>query len=76
MHKDGLKQSEVAKKLAISAKSLRAWEADEKAGKLGGAKPLHPDQQRIRELERALKIAQMEVDILKKATAYFARGIV
>ena len=31
------------------------------------------DQQRIRELERELAIAKMERDILKKATAYFAR---
>jgi transposase-like protein len=50
--------------------------AEDHAGKLSGAKPLHPDQQRIRELERALKISQMEVDILKKATAYFAKSIV
>ncbi len=31
------------------------------------------DQQRIRELERELAIAKMERDILKKATACFAR---
>ena len=31
------------------------------------------DQQRIRELERELAIARMERDLLKRATAYFAR---
>jgi transposase-like protein len=31
------------------------------------------DQQRIRELERELVIAKMERDILKKATAFFAK---
>jgi transposase len=38
----------------------------------GKAKPT-PEQQRIRELERELAIVRMERDILKKATAYFAK---
>jgi transposase len=62
--------------MGISSKTLGNWMADERTGKLSGAKPLPPDQERIRELERALKIAQMEVEILKKATAYFAKSIV
>ena len=38
-----------------------------------GASKLTVDQQRIRELERELAIAKMERDILKKATALFAK---
>ena len=38
-----------------------------------GASKLTVDQQRIRELERELAIAKMERDILKKATAFFAK---
>ena len=38
-----------------------------------GASKLTADQQRIRELERELAIAKMERDILKKATAFFAK---
>ena len=38
-----------------------------------GAAKLTADQQRIRELERELAIAREERDILKKATAYFAK---
>jgi len=38
-----------------------------------GASKLTADQQRIRELERELAIAKMERDILKKATALFAK---
>ena len=34
---------------------------------------LAEQQSRISELERAKKIAEMERDILKKATAFFAR---
>ena len=38
-----------------------------------GTSKLTADQQRIRELERELAIAKMERDILKKATAFFAK---
>ena len=38
-----------------------------------GTSRLTVDQRRIRELERELAIAKMERDILKKATAFFAR---
>jgi len=38
-----------------------------------GVSKLTADQQRIRELERELAIAKMERDILKKATAFFAK---
>ncbi len=73
-----LSQSEVAKRLGISVKSLNNWTALQKQGALKGSKryeSLTPEQQRIKELERELKIAQMERDILKKATAYFAKEV-
>lgn len=71
-----LTQAEVAKRLDISVKSLNNWVAQHRKGTLKGSKAyesLTPDQQRIKELGRELKIAQMERDILKKATAYFAK---
>ena len=46
----------------------------ELAGSLGAAK-LTVYQQRIREIERELPVAKMECDILKKATAYFAKEV-
>jgi len=73
-----LSQSEVAKRLDISVKSLNNWIALHKQGALKGSKryeSLTLEQQRIKELERELKIAQMERDILKKATAYFAKEV-
>lgn len=68
--------AEVSRNLDIAPKSLKSWlklyDAGALKGSLGVAK-LTPDQLRIRELERELAIAREERDILKKATAYFAK---
>ena len=84
----GLSIAEASKKLdkgwptgwprarAIASKSLRTWMKQEQSGELKsslGADKLTADQLRIRELERELSIAKTERDILKKATAFFAR---
>jgi len=73
----GLTIAEVGRKLDVATKSIRTWMEQQERGKLRaslGASKLTPDQQRIRELERELAIAKMERDILKKATAFFAKG--
>jgi transposase len=71
-----LNASQAGRQLDIDPKSIRLWivqsKRDELTGTLGVAK-LTADQQRIRELERELAVAKMERDILKKATAYFAK---
>ena len=72
----GLTIAEASRKLDVATKSLRTWMEQQERGKLRaslGASKLTPDQQRIRELERELAIAKMERDILKKATAFFAK---
>ena len=72
----GLTFAEASRKLDIASKSLRTWMDQLERGKLKaslGASRLTADQQRIRELERELAIAKMERDILKKATAFFAK---
>lgn len=69
-------QVQVARQLEISIKSLNNWVKQYKAGQLKGSQGVDkytPDQLRIKELERELAIAKMERDILKKATAYFAK---
>ena len=72
----GLTLAEVSRNLDIAPKSLKTWlelcDAGALKGSLGVTK-LTPDQLRIRELERELAIAREERDILKKATAYFAK---
>ena len=72
----GLTLAEASRKLDVATKSLRTWMDQQERGKLKhslGASKLTADQQRIRELERELAIAKMERDILKKATAFFAK---
>lgn len=76
VNEQGLTISEACKKLDIATKSLRTWMKQEQAGELKaslGAGKLMADQLRIRELERELSIAKTERDILKKATAFFAK---
>lgn len=68
--------AEVSRNLDIAPKSLKTWVALYEAGTLKasiGVAKLTSDQLRIRELERELAIAREERDILKKATAYFAK---
>lgn len=72
----GLTVAEVCRNLEIAPKSLRTWLSQYDTGSLKGSlgvDKLTPDQLRIRELERELAIAREERDILKKATAYFAK---
>lgn len=72
----GLTLAEVSRNLDIAPKSLKTWVALYNAGapkaSIGVAK-LTPDQLHVRELQRELAIAREERDILKKATAYFAK---
>jgi transposase len=72
----GLTQAEAARKLDIATKSLREWREQHERGELKaslGISKFNVDQQRIREIERELAIAKMEREILKKATALFAK---
>ena len=71
-----LNPASAGRQLDVDPKSIRAWIAQAERGELKatlGAAKLTADQQRIRELERELAIAREERDILKKATAYFAK---
>jgi transposase len=46
---------------------------DERAGRPGIGKPLTPEQQRIRELEAQVRQLKSDNELLKKASALFAR---
>lgn len=57
--------------------AVRRWVAQyiaESNGQRGIGLPLTPDQQRIRQLEAELRIAKEDNEILKKASALFARA--
>ncbi len=71
-----LNAAQAGRQLDIDPKPIRLWIVQSKYGELAGTlwvAKLTAEQQRIRELERELAVAKMERDILKKATAYFAK---
>jgi transposase len=74
---DGLGLTEAARRLSISVKTLANWVSAAKHGKRVNASParkpvteLEAENARLR---RDLAEMKMERDLLKKATAYFAK---
>ena len=65
----------VAAILGINEQTLRNWLKAERQGLLKGtaARPVSPEQMEISRLRAELARVKMERDILKKATAYFAK---
>jgi transposase len=65
----------VAKELGVNHQSIRNWIKAAAAGKLGGAgsKDITPDQMELSRLRAENIRLKRENEILKKATAYFAR---
>ena len=64
--------------MKLGETAVRRWlaQADaEAAGRPGIGKPLTAEQQRIRQLEAENKQLRGDVDILKKASAFFAREL-
>jgi len=73
--KGGQSSSVTAKILGIPKASLENWVRLNGKGQLKGAsdKPVNPEQMELARLRAELARVKMERDILKKATAYFAR---
>ncbi len=74
----GLSTSHVSASMGVSTAAIRRWvkqyEAELK-GHCGIGNPLTPEQQRIRHLEQENRQLKMDVEILKKASAFFAREL-
>ena len=69
--------AELCRELDVGETAVRRWVAQyiaESNGQRGIGLPLTPDQQRIRQLEAELRIAKEDNEILKKASALFARA--
>ena len=64
-----------ARELGLVAQTLRNWVKTAAAGKLSGpgSKPVTPEQMELSRLRADNARLKMHVDILKKATAYFAK---
>jgi transposase-like protein len=75
----GRKVADVAENLGISKDLLYRWRKGQRFNKElafpgNGREALTTQQEKIRELEKKLKNAEMERDILKKAMAIFSRA--
>jgi len=73
--KQGQSLSATAKILGIAQQTLHNWVKEDKAGQLGGAgaRVVSAEQMELARLRAELARVKMERDILKKATAYFAK---
>ena len=75
--KEGLTPGAVSKELGVSDQTLRNWVKAVGAGKLNGAgaKVVTPEQMELSRLRTENVRLKRENEILKKATAYFARDV-
>ena len=75
--KDGQSVSTVCKELGLSDQTLRNWIKAATEGKLSGAggKVVTPEEMELSRLRAENLRLKRENEILKKATAYFARDV-
>ena len=73
--KDGLTVGAAARELGLVDQTLRNWVKAADVGKLNGAgaKPITPEQMELSRVRTENARLRRENEILKKATAYFAR---
>ena len=74
----GLSVGQVCKDLNLVESAVRRWLSQfeaEQSGLPGIGKPITAEQQRIRQLELENRQLRGDVDILKKASAFFAREL-
>lgn len=74
----GLSVSQVCQDMNLGETAVRRWlrQVDaELAGKTGIGKPLTAEQQRIRQLEAENRQLRLDNELLKKASAFFAREL-
>jgi len=74
----GLTVPQVCQDQGLGETAVRRWIRQydaEQLGQTGIGKPLTSEQQRIRQLEHENRQLKMDNDILKKATAFFAREL-
>jgi transposase len=74
---DKLSVAEVSRRLQLPEQTIRNWVKAQKEGKLQeigkGQKEMSSLERELYETKRELARVKMERDILKKATAYFAK---
>ena len=74
----GLSVAQVCKDMNLGSTAVRRWLSQfeaEQCGQSGIGKPLTVERQRIRQLEQENRQLRGDVEILKKASAFFAREL-
>jgi transposase len=74
----GQSVSHVSQTMEVGETAIRRWVEQyeaEQQGQPGIGKPLTAEQQRIRQLEHENRQLRSDVDVLKKASAFFAREL-
>ena len=74
----GLSVGQVCKDMGLVESVVRRWLSQfeaEQSGLPGIGKPITAEQQRIRQLESEKRQLRGDVEILKKASAFFAREL-
>src|SRR5690625_3020965 len=74
----GLSVGQVCRDMDLGETAVRRWVAQfdaEQAGHSGVGQPLTAEQQRIRQLEAENRQLRQDNDLLKKASAFFAREL-
>jgi transposase len=75
---NGLSIPQVCQDMDVGETAVRRWLKQAEAEQLGQAgigKPLTPEQQRIRQLEAENRQLKSDNELLKKASAFFAREL-
>ena len=78
VRQQNLSVAQVSKDLDLVDSAVRRWLAQldaEQSGQAGIGKPLTAEQQRIRQLEAENRQLRQDNDLLKKASAFFAREL-
>lgn len=74
----GMEVAQVCRDMELGETAVRRWVRQleaERSGSPGIGRPLTADQQRIRELEGEVRRLRQDNDLLKKASAFFAREL-
>ena len=70
----GYTQAEAARRLGVTVTSIKGWiDRFRAAGELSAAGQASPDVAELQSLRKENKRLRLEVEILKKATVYFAK---
>lgn len=79
LHRSGKSSREISRDLAIPSEMVRRWSrefssSEDSSFSGNGKRVLSAEQQEINDLKKALKDAQIERDILKKAVGIFSKS--